>query len=420
MIRKLKPKSEFSRNVLTLMSGTAIAQAIPIAISPILTRIYSPEDFGLFAVYMGSVSIIAILATGKYEMAIMMPNSDEEAINIVALATLITVFICIVLLLIIIIYNKPIALLLGNESIENWLYLTPISIFLTGIYQSINYWSNRKKQYKRLAISRVVQSGTGVTANLGFGISGISGNGLIWGSILGQSIATIVLGKLIHNTDYKIFKYINMLSISKMAKEYSSFPKYVLASEFVTVLLFYLPIFFLSIFFDVTLVGFYNLVQRMLAVPMTLLSRSVSDVFKEKASSDYNLNNNCKDIYLTTLKILIALGLIPFSILFFYAPLIFSFIFGDKWIVAGEFAQILSIMFFLKFVSSPLSYMFYIAKKQKIDLFYHIYLLVSTFIIFYMIDNIKTVLIIYSVNYSLIYILYMILSYRYSKGIYVN
>jgi O-antigen/teichoic acid export membrane protein len=90
LLTKLKPKSEFAKNVLTLMTGTTIAQAIPIAISPILTRIYTPEDFGVFALYMSLASIISVVATGRYELAIMLPKKDDDAINIVALSTLIS------------------------------------------------------------------------------------------------------------------------------------------------------------------------------------------------------------------------------------------------------------------------------------------------------------------------------------------
>ena len=82
MIRKILPKGEFSRNVLTLMTGTSIAQAIPIAISPILTRIYTPEDFGVFALYMAIATVVSVIATGRYETAIMLPKKDSEAINL--------------------------------------------------------------------------------------------------------------------------------------------------------------------------------------------------------------------------------------------------------------------------------------------------------------------------------------------------
>ena len=151
LINKLKPKSEFNRNVLTLMTGTTIAQAIPIAISPILTRIYTPEDFGMFALYMSIASIIAIVATGRYELAIMLPKKDEDAINIVALSIIISFFVSFISLLIVFIFNTQITNILGNPEISIWLYFIPLTVLLTGIYQSFNYWSNRKKQYKRLA-----------------------------------------------------------------------------------------------------------------------------------------------------------------------------------------------------------------------------------------------------------------------------
>ena len=101
----MQSKSEFSRNVLTLMTGTTIAQAIPIAISPILTRIYTPEDFGLFAIFIAITSIFGSMANGRYELAIMLPTKDEDAINIFALGFIISTFISLVLLLLVVLFH---------------------------------------------------------------------------------------------------------------------------------------------------------------------------------------------------------------------------------------------------------------------------------------------------------------------------
>ena len=185
MLTKLKPKSEFSRNVLTLMTGTTIAQAIPIAISPILTRIYTPEDFGVFALYMSVASILSVIAAGRYELAIMLPKKDEDAINIVALSILISFFISFISFLVIFLFNAKITNLLGNSEISNWLYFIPITVLLTGMYRSFNYWSNRKKQYKRLATSKIIQSFTTSSTNLSMGFGGFGASGLILGGVLG-------------------------------------------------------------------------------------------------------------------------------------------------------------------------------------------------------------------------------------------
>jgi len=130
MINRLKPKSEFSRNVLTLMTGTTIAQAIPIAISPILTRIYTPEDFGVVGLFGAISGIFGAIATGKYELAIMLPRKDEDAINIFALGFIITATLTFVSLLIVSFLADSLAILLNNKEIEFWLYFIPISVFL--------------------------------------------------------------------------------------------------------------------------------------------------------------------------------------------------------------------------------------------------------------------------------------------------
>ena len=133
MLTKLKARSEFSRNVFALMTGTTIAQAIPIAISPILTRIYTPEDFGVFALYMAIASILSVIATGRYELAIMLPKKDEDAINIAALSIIISFFVSFVSLLIVFVFNAQITNLLGNPEISNWLYFIPLTVLLTGV-----------------------------------------------------------------------------------------------------------------------------------------------------------------------------------------------------------------------------------------------------------------------------------------------
>ena len=129
MLKRFKPKSEFNRNILTLMTGTTIAQAIPIAISPILTRIYTPEDFGIFAIFLAITLIIGSIANGRYELAIMIPKKDEDAINIFALGFIITTSISLLLLVLVLIFQKYFIFLLKNEEIGVWLYFFPILLF---------------------------------------------------------------------------------------------------------------------------------------------------------------------------------------------------------------------------------------------------------------------------------------------------
>ena len=136
MIMRSKIKSEFTRNVLTLMTGTTISLAIPIAISPVLTRIYTPQDFGVFALYMAITTIIAVLVTGRYELAIMLPKKDENAVDILILSLIISLVVSLISFLIIFFFNPQITKILGSQEISRWLYLVPCSILLIGFYNS--------------------------------------------------------------------------------------------------------------------------------------------------------------------------------------------------------------------------------------------------------------------------------------------
>ena len=359
------PNGSFVANVLTLMTGTTIAQAIPIAIAPILTRIYTPEDFGILALYMAIVSMIAIISTGRYELAVMLPEKDEDAFNIVALSIGIAFFISMITLIVIWLFNAKIIKLLGSTEISNWLYFIPISIFLTGIYQAFNYWLNRKKHYKSLAISRISKSVTTGSANLWFGFSGFGAGGLIGGSLIGQGIATTFLSWQIWRDDYDKKQFISKKKMRENAGKYKDFPKINSFHALIDVLQSSGVILLISTFFGVLILGYYSFTIRILKTPLGLIGSSVSQVFYRKATETYNSNG---DLQLLIKKTIIRLSLIAlpiFVLLFFFAPDIFSLVFGKKWREAGVYAQILTPWIFLNFIVSPISQIPIIVKKQK-------------------------------------------------------
>jgi len=416
MLNRLKLKSEFSRNVLTLMTGTTIAQAIPIAISPILTRIYTPEDFGVFALYMSVASLLSVMATGRYELAIMLPKKDEDAINIVAFSILIAFFVSFISFLIVFFFNAQITNLLGNPEISSWLYFIPLTVLLTGVYQSFNYWSNRKKQYKRLATSRVVQSGTTSASNLAMGFGGFGSSGLILGGILGQGVATGVLGSSIFKSDLELFKKsVNSLKIFALGKRYIKFPKFDLVASLLNVFSYQVIMILFNIFFSATVAGYYYLTQRILSIPMAFIASAISDVFREEASKDFKEYGNAKNIYKATFQKLFILGFIFSLILYFLAIDIFRIVFGEEWIVAGEYVQILTPLLFMKFISSPLSFMLYIEEKQQLNLYSQVLFILSITYSFFVSDNAYEVLNNIVTLFSLVYLYYLYISAKIAK-----
>ena len=366
-------KKPFVKNILTLITGTTIAQAIPIAISPILTRIYTPEDFGLLALYLSITSIIGVAITARYELAIMLPKDDKDALNLVALSILIASSISIFFLIIILIWGRELAFLLGNEKIYPWLYFVPITLFFTGLYQGFNYWSNRKQEYTRLATNRVVQSTTTAGINLVVGPIKEGSFGLIIGNVISQITATIRLSiKSIKNEKLKL-NDISLLRMKVLAKRYDQFPKLSMWSALLNSGSSNMPIFILSAFFNSTIVGWYSMAHRVLKMPMSILGNAVGQIFFQTTSTLKNENpNKLKDVTFRAYKNMLLIGLIPMSIVFGFGDILFSFVFGDLWVEAGNYARILSIWLLLVFVSSPLSMLFTVLEKEGVLLLFNI------------------------------------------------
>ncbi|MBC8485841.1 MAG: oligosaccharide flippase family protein, partial [Bacteroidetes bacterium] len=224
-MKKKLLQSEFLKNVITLMSGTAIAQAIPVLISPILSRLYTPEDFGVLALFMSIAAVISVIATGRYELAIMLPEKKRDAYNVLALSLLFTFIVSVFTFILVVIFKKPVAIFFEEPGIEPWLYFLPIVVLFAGMYQAFNYWSTRHKTFKRNAAGRVSQSTVMSATNLGMGVAKAGSSGLILGYILGQVVAALVLGwqTLIHLKEIR--KEITRKEIIENAKKYKNFLK---------------------------------------------------------------------------------------------------------------------------------------------------------------------------------------------------
>lgn len=412
--------SEFYKNVITVFSGTIIAQAITLIATPVLAKwFYGPKEFGVYGTFLAIVTIVASVASGKYENAIMLPKENRRAYNIVRAALLVAGISCLVLFVLIVCLHDVILSMLSSGDLGIWLYFIPIAVMCTIYNQVVAYWYIRKKNFKSLSTNRIVKSSSIAGANLGIGIFSKSSGGLVVGNILGNLIASTSMFFRTRK-DRKEYAHYKRQEIKILLLKYIKFPQFVVPAELMNTLSAQMPIFVLLKFFGSTTVGAFSFVISVLGMPINLLAGALLDVFKEKANEEYRTLGNCKAIYLTTLKHLLLLSAPVFLAFFLLAPTIFDLFFGSKWEKAGEFARILSLMYFFKFISSPLSYTFIIANKMKEDFLWHIYILISLIVgliigAVYFKDE-RTVLWIFSINFSVIYSIYLIRSYSFAKG----
>jgi O-antigen/teichoic acid export membrane protein len=416
MLNKLKPKSEFSRNVLTLMTGTTIAQAIPIAISPILTRIYTPEDFGLLALYMSLLMIFGNIVAGKYELAILIPKNNNDAKHIVVYSIILSFIVSFILFLLVFIFNNEIMKVLDNIEIKVWLYILPLNIFIISTISILYYWNNRTKHYRKLSNNQILQSSIQGSSNLIIGTFYKINGGLLLGTILG-GLSSLLYLILKTKADFIGFKFYKLKAIS-LIKKYIKFPKFMLPSGLLENFSSQLPIILLSSFFGSAIVGFYFLSQRLVKLPVALIGTSIGNVFRQVASEQLIKNGNCRNIFIRTLKKLIFIGTLPFIVFYFSAPMLFSFVFGQEWMIAGIYTQILTPMFYLQFITRPLSGMFIIAEKQQYDLIIQIYLLLGVWGAFFMgynyFNSVEVSLKIFTFIYSIKYIFELSMSYMFT------
>jgi len=345
------------------MTGTTIAQAIPIAISPILTRIYTPEDFGVFAIFLAITAIFGSIANGRYELAIMLPRKDEDAINIFALGFIITSSLSLILLTLIILFNDYFTKLLNNDEIGLWLYFIPIAVFFTGLFNLLNYFNNRKKYYKDIANATIIKSIILAIMQLSIGFFKEGVTGLISGQIVSHIFANMRLFNNIMKDKILISK-ISKIKIIALAKKYKNFPIYNTQQALINVVFSQIPIFILAKFFNSSVIGFYALSIRIIQSPISILGNSLATVLYQKVVS----LKNSKKVYMPEiykfLKYQIFISIFLFIIIFILSEHI-NIIFGEAWNIIGVYIKILTPWLIMVFIVSPLAFSINLTNNQK-------------------------------------------------------
>ena len=384
-ISSLIPKEEFSKNVLTLVSGTAIAQIIPIAISPVLTRIYTPEEFGIYAILTSIVIIFSVISNGRYELAIVLPEKDEDAINIFALGLIINVVLLFFLSLIVYFFNDFIISKIGTQELAFWLYFAPLCVFFAGLFNLLKYYNIRKKYYEDISKATVIKSVVISVIQLSFGFLKFGVSGLINGYFFSQLFANIRLANNIFR-DKLLLSKIKKSKLVELGSRYKKFPIFSVWGIFANTFSYnYLNI-LISTFYSINTLGFYSLSSRVLSAPLSLISTSVGQVFFQTASIEKNKFGNARKTFKSTFNKLLIIAIPFFSVLYFFIVDIFDFVYGPDWRVAGEYSKVLIPLFFIKFIVTPLSNINNIFELQKLALVWQVILMILSLSVIYMSD----------------------------------
>ncbi len=409
---------QFNRSLVTLLSGSVLGQAIPIAIMPILTRVYSPEDFGLLALYVAITLTIGSIANGRYELAIMLPKKDSDAINIAALGIFIASVLSIFLFLIFIFFGDFIAKELGNAHIKYWLYLAPVSVFFIGVFNSLNYLCTRRSAYKSIAKSNIIRASSLSLSQLAFGVFSKLFNGLILGQFIGTLLVNFNLAKKV-KSDYKStnIQYLRMLALAKRYKKFPMFSMWaILANNLAT----HLNNILISTFYSLSTLGFYSLAQKILGLPTSVIGNSIGQVYFQQASEEKKQFGHARTTYKSTIKKLILLSIVFFFPLYFTIEYIFYYAFGSGWVIAGTYAKILIPFFAFRFIAVSLSTTNSLFEKQHYSLVWQIILLLTNIFVVnicnYLNLNFEFLIEMISLFNSILYFSLILITMKVSKG----
>lgn len=365
MLHKLTQRinrTEFIRNSATLIFGTVAAQFIPILLQPFLRRIYSPEEFGFFAVYSSILGVLVTAASLKYESTVMLPKKDEDAANIVASSVILSLVSALIFGIILMIFGKEILGLFDLDEDKLWLFnFLPLSIFLFSSYQAMNFYLIRKKAFKVSSLNKVIRRGSeGVTQlGLGFGFKSI---GLILGNIIGD-LLNFSMGMLQLKRKGFQFSWLRKVKMLALMKRYKDFPLYNSLPAVLNTLSLSLPVLIISNIYGEQVTGYFDLSRMVLALPLALVSVSVSQVLFQNIAERIREKKSIRPLIM---KMSFYLGLVAsLMVLLGYALSVpvFKLVFGENWELSGVMTQILIASYAMKFVVSPLSITFNALEK---------------------------------------------------------
>ncbi len=367
MRRKLRSlySSEFFRNVATLMTGSTIAQLIALAIYPVLTKIYTPDEHGLFSLYMGIIAITGIISTGRYQLAILMPAEDKKAVNLAALGLLLSIGVGLILLVVVALFREQIAGMFKVPGIEKWLWFVPLSTVLIGFFQVSIYWHNRHKQFRRTAIGNLSQSIVNSGVKLSTSGTVPAGGGMVLGAIAGQVAGA---GYFLFSWLRKFrmhFTDISRAGMKEVAAIYYRFPGFNLPNNLVNSISNSMPVFLIGAYFGAADLGLYSLGFTMIFRPMNLVTNSMEQVFSQRVIKKYTERISIRRDVITLIKRSFQIGIIPFLLAGIFGPLIFRTIFGAEWEVSGRYMQLLIPWFFTAFMANQLTFIPDLFSLQK-------------------------------------------------------
>ena len=391
------------------MLGTGLAQAIPFLATPVLTRLYTQDDFARYTSFFAVASILAVAAGGRYFLAIVLPKKQEDANRLFNLSNYISILYALMLALIFqILYWTDI-----NRS-EEIIYFVPLYVLLSGFWMSLVHISVRDKSFRINAYAKIYQATGYIVTAIGLGLIKLSSFGLVLAKTMGIFGSSIFLYKRLQLGSFSW----QWRTYREVALRYVEFPKYSVAPALLNTLTAQAFILFLTEFYTTEDLGYYGLTYMVLSAPLGLIGTSYRDVFYQRITELIKQERLKESLlfFKRSAGFLFITGFLIANLLYFFGPQLFGLVFGEDWTRSGEFAAILSFSFMVKLIASPLSSVFYAADRIRVASVWQVLYFISTFTtlgigVYVLQLDIFQLLYLYLAHEIVLYTLYLVLQY---------
>lgn len=365
-IRAFFPQGGAARDVAVLTLGTAVAQAITIAATPALSRIYSPAEFGLFSVFMAASSLAATLVTLRYETSILVPVNDADSARLVRLILVLVSIGTVLLGLLSVVLLFWDLELPGLAGLQGWLPLACLVAGFTAVMTVVQAWLNRQKRYLRIAQLRVAQSGVIAVTALFMGVVMESSHGLLLAQAIACGVTTAAACWFFRSAA----PLWNSGGLGQIALVYSNAPKYLLPTALLDVATMQLPVIMISTWFSESMAGQFSMAWRLMMLPMALIGAAVGQVFMQRFAGLGGNPQAARSLLRKTWMLLFFLGAPPLALVFLLGEPLFAALLGESWRDAGGLAVIMAPMILGMFISSPTSGSYVVLNLQKYSLLF--------------------------------------------------
>ena len=347
---------------MTLLSGAAAALTVSYLLQPVLTRLYTPEEFGIFDTFIAVLALFVPFSSAKFEDAIVLPKKDEEAGHLLTLS--LALILAVTTIIAAVLYFVPAVSTSLDASIGKWVLLLPLALLLIRTSMLGELWSIRSKKFGRISGVNVARTTAANVVKIASSSTGMAG--LFVGYITGFAIAIFIYAKGIFEAVALSLRNHPLSGMKRVARRYKDFPRFTLPASVLGSLVGRLPFLLLLYFFTPEIVGLFGRAFATIMVPLSVVGTAVASVFLVFAAERRDtplLASSTKRVF----DRLVLFGLFPVITVMIAGPQLFSVIFGANWIQAGEFARIIGFWLFLSAVASPLTRLFDVLERQRLE-----------------------------------------------------